>query len=211
MSVEVKICGLTNADDAAAALEFGADCLGFILFAGSPRAVKPAKLAAMIGKLPRCKAVGVFVNETRKHVEKIASDCGLHALQIHGDERAQDFAGLALPVWRATRFSDRHWVPEPAAWPAARYLVDASSPYLYGGTGKCADWQAAKALATAHPVMLAGGLTPANVREAIRAVRPLGVDVVSGVEAKPGKKDHTRMRLFIEAAKSAGKRGKDVK
>lgn len=108
---------------------------------------------------------------------------------------------MPLPVWRAVKRVAAAWAPVPAQWPAARYLVDAAVAGQYGGTGQVADWAAAAELARAHAVMLAGGLTPENVAEAVRAVQPLGVDVVSGVEREPGRKDHARMAAFIRAAR----------
>jgi phosphoribosylanthranilate isomerase len=202
MSVEVKICGLTNRDDALAALEHGADYLGFVLYARSPRSVTPSTLSAIREDLPaECRVVGVFVNHTRQDVERIAGDCGLFAAQIHGDEEAAAFEAMAVTLWRAVRLEDGVWKPTPGQWPAARYVVDATAQGRYGGTGTKADWDAAGLLAAERPVMLAGGLTADNVAEAVQAVHPLGVDVSSGVESAPGRKDHAKMRLFIRAAK----------
>ena len=201
--VKVKICGLTNSDDAMAALDLRADYIGFILYSESPRWITFAKLAHILDKVDRTrKAIGVFVNEPRANVEKIAVDCGLYAVQIHGDEEPEEFVDMPVPVWRAVRFRNGSFMPPPEKWRAERYVVDAAVPGLYGGTGVAADWHEAATLAAGYPVMLAGGLTPENVGEAVRIVKPLGVDVASGVETEPGEKSYTKMKQFIEAVKS---------
>ena len=209
MKMEVKICGLTNAEDAKVALDCGADYLGFVLYPGSPRYVNPAKLRNLLDRIGSGhNCVAVFVNEARASVERIAAACGLYAVQIHGDEEAAGFENMPMPVWRAVRSKAGIFSPNPDQWPAARYVIDAPTqprnrPDAYGGTGVATDWTTASAFARKYPIMLAGGLTPANVRDAISAVRPLGVDVCSGVEAKPGRKDHDKLREFIRNAKEA--------
>ncbi|MBM4143878.1 MAG: phosphoribosylanthranilate isomerase [Lentisphaerae bacterium] len=204
-TVEVKICGLTNQADARHALACGADYLGFVLYAGSPRGITPGAMRRILDGLGgTARAVAVFVNENAAVVRKVAEDCGLYAAQTHGDEDPAEFAALPVPVWRAVRMENGVWRPDPGAWPAERYLVDASVPGAYGGTGVAADWDAAARLARSAPLMLAGGLTPENVAEAVRLVRPLGVDVVSGVEASPGRKDPVKVRRFISEAKACG-------
>ena len=204
MSIEVKICGLTRREDLLAALEFGADYVGFVLYEGSPRCIAPRTLSSLLEQVDsQVRAVGVFVNRSRSEVEKIAGDCGLFAVQIHGMEKAGEFDGCSVPVWRAVRVHRGHWVPVPGVWRAERYVVDATVPGHYGGTGVLADWTHAETLAKAHPCMLSGGLTPENVAEAISCVRPLGVDVASGVEASPGVKDHARLEAFIRNARRA--------
>jgi phosphoribosylanthranilate isomerase len=149
------------------------------------------------------RAVGVFVNQSRSFVEHAVRECGLWAAQIHGDEPAAEFAATELRLWRAVHFSSGACRPRPEDWPAARYVLDARAPGQYGGTGRTIDWQMAAEVAARVPALLAGGLTPENVAEAIRAVRPLGVDVVSGVEAAPGRKDRARLAAFVRAARSA--------
>jgi len=217
MSVEVKICGMTNRDDVVAALDYGADYVGFVLYAESARGTSVPAMRGILDGISRpLRAVGVFVNEPRKAVEQTALDCGLHAVQVHGDEQAEDFVDFPVPLWRAV------WIggTGPAslrpclletdsrgshdlhrAWPAERYVVEAAVPGMYGGTGVAADWSRAADLAAERRVMLAGGLTPDNVEQAIETVNPLGVDVASGVEAEPGRKDHDKMKTFIERAK----------
>ena len=203
MNMEVKICGLTNRDDALSALDLGADYLGFVLYPESPRAISARLLAGLLDKLGRkCRAVGVFVNEDRKLVETIASDCGLYAVQIHGDEPADDFAGFPVPVWRAVRYVSGSWQPLPGKWKAERYVVDSAVPGMYGGTGIAGDWKEAASFVKEHRAMLSGGLTPDNISEAIRIVRPLGVDTASGVEAMPGRKDIRKLEDFLRKARA---------
>jgi phosphoribosylanthranilate isomerase len=203
MTVEIKICGLTNVEDARLALEAGADWLGFVLYAGSPRGITARRLRGILDKLGgSVHAVGVFVNEPPGQVCRVAEDCGLAAVQLHGDERPGPYGKLNVPMWRAVRVEARGATPSPGDWEAAeRYVVDAAPPGVYGGAGRCADWEAAARLAARRPVMLAGGLTPGNVCDAVRRVRPLGVDVSSGVESAPGRKDPAKVRTFIEQAR----------
>lgn len=204
MHLDVKICGMTNRDDAMAALEAGADYVGFIVYEKSLRGIRASALRRLLEKHGEITgAVGVFVNMPAAEVASIAADCGLAAVQIHGDEAPAGFEGGAVPVWRAVRQRDGQWAPVPDAWPAERYVVDATVPGQYGGTGIKADWDAAAKLAETQRIMLSGGLTPAEVAEAVRRVRPLGVDVASGVEREPGKKDRRAVADFIRAAKSA--------
>ena len=201
--IEVKVCGLTNLDDAKAAWNGGADYLGFVLYPKSPRYIAVSALAAILNALPKdCRAVGVFVNESRRVVESVAKECGLYAVQLHGDESAGEFVDMPVPVWRAVWFRDHAWAPAPDAWPVDRYLIDAAARGVYGGAGISADWKRAAAFAKRHCSMLAGGLTPDNVAKAIATVNPAGVDVVSGVESAPGKKDIKKLEAFIRNAKS---------
>lgn len=202
--IEVKICGLTRRDDAAAALDMGADYIGFVLYAGSSRFIAAGKLAQLLDGIScRHKVIGVFVNETRANVEKIAADCNLFAVQLNGDEKADEFTGLKVPVWRSIRFRGRAQSPSAVKWPAARYVVDSAVPGLYGGTGKPADWKRAATFAARYPTMLAGGLNPGNVADAIRTVKPAGVDVASGVELNARRKDRAKMNAFIAEARAA--------
>jgi phosphoribosylanthranilate isomerase len=199
MVTEVKVCGLTSVDDAMAALDCGADCLGFVLYAGSPRHVKPESLPDLVGALPPGRAVAVVVNMDPGVIEWLAARCALRAVQFHGDEAPAAARRLAVDFWRAVSFRGGAWAPDPAAWNGAeRLVVDASDPKRYGGSGELADWSAAAKLAAERKVMLAGGLTPSNVAAAVRAVRPVGVDVSSGVESAPGRKDRAAVRRFIE-------------
>lgn len=204
MNIQIKICGLTSSEDALVARDAGADYLGFVLYARSPRAVSVEALAAIVKTLGTgvC-AVGVFVNASPAFVRETAVRCGLAAVQVHGNELADGFRAMPVPVWRAVAVTETGCIPEPAAWPAARYVADAAAPGQYGGSGTLADWDRAAALAARFPLLLAGGLTPLNVAGAIRKVRPLGVDVSSGVEQAPGRKSHEAVRAFIAAARQA--------
>lgn len=208
MKVEVKICGITSVADAETALAAGADYLGVIFHEKSPRYVEPVRAARIIRSLRGTKFVGVFVNASRADVERIVGECGLYAAQIHGDEPAGEFENMGVPVWRAVKFDGKQWQPSPEDWPAARYVVDAAVKGRYGGTGAVADWAQAARLAQQRPVMLAGGLTPENVAEAIRRVRPLGVDTASGVQSSPGRKDPARVKAFLESVRSAERKTK---
>jgi phosphoribosylanthranilate isomerase len=202
--VEVKICGLTNADDVRVAQESGADYVGFVLYEASPRGISGMDLCRLLDDVTlTSKAVGVFVNKSRDEVEKIAKDCNLHAVQLHGDELPGDYEGMSPVVWRAVKFQNNTCVPAPEEWKVQRYVLDASVHGAYGGTGVTADWNDAAALARQHSIMLAGGLTLDNVAEAVARVMPVGVDTASGVESEPGKKDHEKVKNFIKAAKDA--------
>jgi len=201
---EIKICGITNLDDARAACDAGADYLGFVIYDKSPRAVAPDALRRIREKLDKnIKCVGIFVNKPPLAVAKIAADCGLDIVQLCADEQYEAFRLLPLPIWRVIRIQNGLTQPPPSKWPAERYVLDASQADLYGGTGTATDWTMAGRIAKEHKMMLAGGLTPNNVATALRIVRPFGVDVSSGVECRRGKKDHEKMRFFIEVIKKS--------
>jgi len=204
--MQVKICGITNAEDAIAAVEAGADALGFVCYRKSPRYVEPDIIKRIVASLPPfVLPVGVFVNEELKTVRDLMDSCGLALAQLHGDEAAPYCEALGRPVLRALRVRDRAALLQMAEYRGRAgvrgFVVDAFSAGAHGGTGQVADWSLAEEVARAAPTLLAGGLTPANVAEAVRQVRPYGVDVSSGVEAGPGKKDHDKVRAFIRAAK----------
>jgi phosphoribosylanthranilate isomerase len=207
MSVEVKICGLTNRDDLCVALEAGADYVGFVLYSGSKRGIAVGRLQTLLAGMDvPVRAVGVFVNMSRGEVERVWRDTPLYAAQIHGNEDAADFMGFPGRLWRAVAQRGGCAAPDPALWPAERYVIDATVPGQFGGTGVLADQAWAAGMASRWPVILAGGLTPANVSEAIRAVRPMGVDVVSGVEKTAGVKDPDKVREFVAAVRAADAR-----
>lgn len=203
MSIDVKICGMTNVDDVVAAIEYGADYIGFVLYDKSPRGITPELLRKIMDGIDfDIKAIGVFVNESRDYVEKVMDDCGLYAAQLHGCEAPDDFVDFGKRMWRALSLEkDTDCKVELGKWAAERFVIDAAVSGMYGGTGILADWGKAAEVAFEYPVMLAGGLTPANVAEAIAVVRPLGVDVSSGLELEPGYKDYDKMKVFMEKIK----------
>ena len=204
--MDIKICGLTNVEDARQAHSLGVDYLGFVFAPQSSRYVTVSTAAKIIASLHgNVRAVGVFVNETPARVLAIAEECGLWGVQLHGDEQSDAFEGFSLPIWRAIRVADGLQIPDPCYWKFAQKLVvDAYEPGKYGGTGRLADWAAARQLARVRSVVLAGGLTPEHVAAAVAAVEPDGVDVSSGVEAEPGRKDKEKLKRFVEEARAAG-------
>jgi phosphoribosylanthranilate isomerase len=231
MDVKVKICGLTNLVDTQAALAVGADVLGFIFFPKSPRYVEPERVREILGALNPDRrvvlTVGVFVNESIEAIAQILDFCGLDLAQLHGEEPP---SMLSLDDGSAGESADRDPSPlrgraykavrprsaEEAAALADQYalpasarrggqlpalLLDAYHPQLRGGTGQTGDWRLAVPLAAQYPLLLAGGLNPSNVAEAVRSVRPWGVDVASGVEKSPGQKDHAAMEALLRAVR----------
>jgi phosphoribosylanthranilate isomerase len=207
--VRLKICGITNWSDAKLAVDAGADMLGFNFYGPSPRFVPVREAQRIIRKLPReVQAIGVFVNDSAGDVADIARVTGLHALQLHGDEAPEQVAGLARlwPVIKAFRVREGFSVPALRRYGAAcAYLLDGFSRAARGGTGKTFDWSVARQAMRYGRVVLAGGLTAENIREALGAVRPYAVDVCSGVERSPGKKDAGKLLAFALMFHSAGK------
>ncbi len=207
----VKICGITSVEDARAAAAAGADALGFIFHPKSPRFVPPDQAAAIAAAIrreaPHVRLVGVFVNEPLPRLRTLMEAVGLDWAQLHGDEPPELVAALADRAYKVLRLPAASALdPEPyrGRLPDGPTLgVDAWHPAAYGGTGRTADWAVAAAWARAHRLLLSGGLTPENVAEAIRRVRPWGVDVSSGVEAVPGRKDPEKVRAFIARARQA--------
>jgi len=191
----VKICGVTRARDALAAVEAGANAIGFVFWPESPRFVDPYRARAIAAQLPPfVTAVGLFVNQPAAYVNGVASLVRLGAVQLHGDETPAFASTLTTPVIKALS------VGAADTWPLeTTLLLDAHDPVKRGGTGRVIDWSAAAAVAARRRVLLAGGLTPDNVADAIAQVRPFGVDVSSGVERAPGIKDHQRLRALFEA------------
>ena len=197
----VKICGITRADDAQAAVDAGASAIGFIFWPDSPRFVDPFRARAIAAALPPfVTTVGVFVNQPAKYVNGVASLVRLGAVQLHGDESIGDAAAIRSPTIKAMRIGDERL----ATWPArSMVLLDVHDPVRRGGTGRTIDWTAAADIAAQRKILLAGGLTPANVADAIARVRPFGIDVSSGVERAPGIKDHQRLRALFEVVHDA--------
>jgi len=209
--VKVKICGITNWADAKRAVDAGADFLGFNFYAKSPRYIAPAKARRIVRRLPKSvSAVGVFVNENEEKMVDTARAVGLTALQLHGDESPAEVARLRriLPVIKAIRAGKSFRPAQLAKFRrASAILLDGFDRRLRGGTGRTVDWRLARRANRYGRVFLAGGLTPENISEAIRAASPFAVDVCSGVEAKPGKKDPKRVRAFMSAV-GAMRRGR---
>ncbi|MEY4387333.1 MAG: hypothetical protein RLY20_2616 [Verrucomicrobiota bacterium] len=205
MSVKVKICGITSVEDAQAAIVSGADLLGFVFYDQSPRHVT-VEQAAVIARVvpPHVVRVGLFVNAPEELVSEAMSACQLQLLQFHGDETPEYCRQFPAMSMKAFRVKDAGTIQTLPEFPTDAWLLDAFVPGQRGGTGHAFNWQLAlEAVKLGRPIFLAGGLAPENVAEAVRAVRPFGVDVSSGVESAPGKKDHAKVRAFIQAAKSA--------
>jgi len=208
MQVKVKICGITNFDDAQAAVEAGADAVGFVFYRKSPRYIEPTLARQIIMSLPPLVIpVGVFVNEDQQVVRTLMDDCGLALAQLHGNESATYCQELGRPVLKALRVKDRSTFLALAEFRGRAgvrgFVLDAFSDRAFGGTGQVIDWHLAAEVAKAASILLAGGLTPDNVEKAVQAVQPYGVDVSSGVEREPGKKDHEKVRAFIRAVRVA--------
>ncbi len=232
---KVKICGITNLEDARVVIEAGADLLGFIFYEPSPRYVSPEAVKSIINEQliihnsqftihnSRPTFVGVFVNTPLPEVKRILDFCHLDAAQLHGEESPEfvaHFNGRAYKALRPISPEEANTLiqkyqlsiineqltiqnPKSKIQNPPCFLLDAYHPTLYGGTGHVADWTMAADIARRYPIMLAGSLSPENVAEAIEAVRPWGVDVSSGVEAEKGRKDHGKVRGFVEAVRNA--------
>jgi phosphoribosylanthranilate isomerase len=208
--MKVKICGITTLDDAMAAIDADADMLGFNFYEKSPRYISPHACADIIADIPMGIVfhVGVFVNAEAADILRIIEECRLDLAQLSGDEPPQLLHFLGERAFKALRPVDEDSLQADLARFPARtgkpsWLVDAYRPDAYGGTGHSADWQLAANLAWQTPILLAGGLKPENVAQAVEQVQPWGVDVASGVEISPGVKDPYKMREFIKNAKSA--------
>jgi len=205
MQLRIKICGITNLADARAAVEAGADALGFMFYDRSKRWVSGDVVAKIARQLPPfVLRVGVFVDPLPEVVHETIVSCGLSALQLHGSESPEFCSQFALPVIKAFRVADRSSLSQLARYSTSAWLLDSDTPGQLGGTGEKFDWSlASEATQLGRPVIVAGGLTPDNVAQAIRAARPHGVDVSSGVESAPGKKDAAKIAAFIRAARAA--------
>ena len=215
-----KICGITNLEDALNAADAGADALGFVFHEGSPRKTDPETVRKIIGKLPgRIEKVGVFVNQTEDSICALADEAGLSAVQLHGDSLDPQVADLIVkrrPHLKViVGISMHHPKPEGYAmmWGhdvVHAFLVDAANSSNYGGTGNTFNWEKSQSnlgvVAGLGRVVVAGGLNPGNVAEAIRILKPWGVDVASGVEISPGKKDPDKVRAFVEAVRQTEKK-----
>jgi len=201
--VRVKICGITRAEDALRAVEYGADALGFVFYEGSPRHVFPETVRRIVELLPPFViTVGVFVNEHPSTIMEIVKTAGIDIVQLHGEEPPEE-CRFWYRVIKAFRVRDLSDLKEISRYKASAYLLDTYSADIPGGTGQVFNWDIAIEAKRYGPVILAGGLTPDNITEAIKKVKPYGVDVSSGVEKDKGIKDPYKMKLFIKRAKSA--------
>jgi phosphoribosylanthranilate isomerase len=205
MPVIVKICGITNLPDGLAAAEAGADALGFVFYEQSPRAVTVSSAAEILRAVPGHLAkVGVFVDAPPDLVRRAIGECGLTLLQFHGQETPDYCLQFGLMCMKAFRVRAAESLKPLLDYHTDAWLLDAYASDKVGGTGERFNWDlAVEARKLGRPVFLAGGLTPENVAEAVSRVRPFGVDVSSGVEATPGKKDHAKVKAFVQAAKNA--------
>lgn len=204
METKIKICGITNLADAQTVIEAGADALGFIFFEKSPRYLSIEKAAEISRQLPALMRVGIFVNAPAEFILRAISEVGLTMLQFHGDEPPEFCAQFGLMNMKAFRIRDEQSLAAIPNYQTAAYLLDAFSATTLGGSGEKFNWDLAiEAQKFGKPIFLAGGLTPENVADAVKKVQPFGVDVSSGVESAPGKKDATKVRAFIEAVRRA--------
>jgi phosphoribosylanthranilate isomerase len=213
MNVKVKICGITNWRDAKLAIDAGANLLGFNFHLPSPRYIAPVRARAIVRRLPRrVKAVGVFVNDSPQDVADLAALVGLDWVQLHGDESPADAVRLSrlFPVLKAFRVRPGFRVSALRAYrrPArnAGFLLDGFRAGLRGGTGRSFDWNVAQRAKRYGRIFLAGGLKPENVAHAIRAAAPYAVDVCSGIESTPGRKDPRRLRALMDAVEVANRK-----
>jgi phosphoribosylanthranilate isomerase len=201
--VKVKICGITNWTDARRACEAGADFLGFNFYPRSPRYIAPGKARGIVRRLPeRVAAVGVFVNENEASVLQTAREVGLGYIQLHGDESpaAVSRLGRSLPVFKAMRVGKSFHAAQLRRFKnASAILLDGFDDKLRGGTGKTFDWSRVRGTRNRPRIFLAGGITPENVRDAISNVRPYAIDVCSGTERSPGKKDAAKIKALMRA------------
>jgi phosphoribosylanthranilate isomerase len=201
--VRVKICGITRLADAQLAVELGADALGFNFWPRSKRYCRPAVARQIIQKLPPLvSAVAVFVNQSRREIERICSAVGPSALQLHGNESPEFCQGFPWPVIKAIAVNGPESLRACEAYQVSAFLMDTPSR-SFGGSGRTFPWKVLAAWGDSRPILLAGGLTAENVRRAVQLVRPYGVDVASGVESAPGIKSPKKMARFIAAAKRA--------
>ena len=206
LQIKVKICGMTQLKDALFAVEQGVDAVGFIFYKKSPRAVTMKTVREIIKKLPPLvETVGVFVNESAERVNKMADYCGLDLVQLHGEESPAFCRKIRRRVIKAFRVKDLQSIKQLSKFPVSGFLLDTFSDNLHGGTGKTFDWNLALPAKKMGPVILAGGLTSRNILQAVRQVRPYGVDVCSGVEKSPGIKDLEKVRAFLKNIRSGSK------
>ena len=200
---KIKICGITNLNDALTAVNLGADALGFVFYPQSPRFISPDKAKKIRQKIPPFTlCIGVFVNARKGEVLQIARECCLDGLQFHGNESPEYCSSFsAYKVIKSFALKTRSDLKSITHYNIHAILIDAYDPANYGGTGKKADWELARQAKKFGPLILAGGLTETNVQEAIKVVSPYGVDVSSSMEKRPGVKDTVKLRRFVEMVK----------
>ena len=202
--VKIKVCGITNIEDAILAVESGADAIGFVFYKPSPRYIDPKLAREIIDRLPPfINSVGVFVDEDEKKVQGIVDLCRIDTIQLHGSESPEFCERFKQKVIKAIKVKGEQSLTDIDRYRVSAYLLDTYSDKTPGGTGRGFDWDIALQAKKYGPVILAGGLSPENVVDAIRKVRPYGVDVSSGVEKNPGKKDADKLRRFIEKVREA--------
>jgi phosphoribosylanthranilate isomerase len=203
--IRVKVCGITSLDDALLAAEAGADALGFIFVEGTPRYVAPARAAAIVGALPPFVCpVGVFWDHAPDHVRAVVEECGLAAVQLHGSEPPEAVTAAPRPVLKTIKITKREDLALLDRYKPAAFLLDSPVRWSEGEARAPISWTLAREAAARGRIILSAGLTPETVAEAIRVARPYGVDVNSGVEAAPGRKDPVKVRRFVRAAREAG-------
>jgi phosphoribosylanthranilate isomerase len=204
--IKIKICGITNLDDALAAAEFGADALGFNFYKKSPRAIEPQRASEIIAQLPPfIVPIGIFVNEREDRIREIAALAGLQVIQLHGDETPEFCQRFGSRVIKAFQVKDKESLKHMSHYRVSAYLLDSYREGVRGGTGTTFDWHLAVVAKTFGRIILAGGLTPDNVAEAVKLVQPYGIDVAGGVEREKGVKDHVKLRTFITEARRASR------
>ena len=204
--VKVKICGMTNLKDVKVAVDGGVDAVGFIFYKKSPRSVTMQTVREIVLELPPfVDSVGVFVGEKAEQINKIADHCKLDRVQLHGDESPAFCKKIRRRVIKAIRVKDIQSLKKLSDYPVSSFLLDTFSEDQYGGTGKVFDWNLAYPAKKYGPIILAGGLTPINVHQAIQRIQPYGVDVCSGVESQPGIKDHKTIKAFLKNVKAERK------
>lgn len=206
--MKVKICGITSYEDAALVLDAGADALGFNFFPSSPRYIRPGDANAIIRRLPPFTVtVGLFVNvDLPESVERTALLAGVQVIQLHGDESPEYCRKLSeWPLIQALRIGEGPVELDLDRYPVRAFLLDVKDDVLFGGTGKTFDWNLAQNIDRKRPIILAGGLRPDNVQAAIRTVQPYAVDVCSGVEREPGKKDPAKLVEFMHEVRNVGR------
>ncbi len=200
----IKICGITNSEDAHEAFALGADALGFNFYKPSPRYITPERARDIIASLPESvMSVGVFVNESREVIKTIVDETAISTVQLHGDESPAFCLGVDHAVFKSLAASHEFDLQTASEYEVEAFILDTEDKTLRGGTGRVFDWAMARQFKSLKPkLILAGGLSPENVREAIKLVRPYGVDVCSSLEDAPGKKSHARMRAFVEQVRN---------